>query len=76
MQKEIFQKLLKNLEKHCETVLIGSEVDYRRLIAQRSIDQARFNEIYLFLFPNYQTRYDIFAICLLSNLINKSNCKK
>ncbi|KAF3680083.1 putative pentatricopeptide repeat-containing protein-like, partial [Capsicum annuum] len=39
MQKEIFQKLLKNLDKHCETVLIGSEVDYRRLIAQRSIDQ-------------------------------------
>lgn len=39
MQKEIFQRLLKNLEKHCETVLIGSEVDYRRLIAQRSIDQ-------------------------------------
>lgn len=52
MQKEIFQKLLKNLEKHCETVLIGSEVDYRRLIAQRSIDQARFNEICLFLFPD------------------------
>ncbi|KAK4365769.1 hypothetical protein RND71_013649 [Anisodus tanguticus] len=42
MQKEIFQKLLKNLEKHCETVLIGSEVDYRRLIAQRSIDQVHY----------------------------------
>lgn len=42
MQKEIFQKLLKKLEEHCGTVLIGSEVDYRRLIAQRSIDQARF----------------------------------
>ncbi|MCD7446625.1 hypothetical protein HAX54_012110 [Datura stramonium] len=42
MQKEIFQKLLKNLEQHCETVLIGSEVDYRRLIAQRSIDQVHY----------------------------------
>ncbi|XP_016574969.2 AFG1-like ATPase isoform X1 [Capsicum annuum] len=42
MQKEIFQKLLKNLDKHCETVLIGSEVDYRRLIAQRSIDQVHY----------------------------------
>ncbi|KAG5601536.1 hypothetical protein H5410_032906 [Solanum commersonii] len=28
MQKEIFQKLLKKLEEHCETVLIGSEVHY------------------------------------------------
>ncbi|KAM3375371.1 AFG1-like ATPase isoform X2 [Capsicum galapagoense] len=42
MQKQIFQKLLKNLDKHCETVLIGSEVDYRRLIAQRSIDQVHY----------------------------------
>ncbi|KAM3308525.1 AFG1-like ATPase isoform X2 [Capsicum chacoense] len=42
MQKEIFQKLLKNLDKHCETVLMGSEVDYRRLIAQRSIDQVHY----------------------------------
>ncbi|XP_055830373.1 uncharacterized protein LOC129899430 [Solanum dulcamara] len=42
MQKEIFQKLLKKLEEHCETVLIGSEVDYRRLIAQRSIDQVHY----------------------------------
>lgn len=42
MQKEIFQKLLKKLEEHCGTVLIGSEVDYRRLIAQRSIDQVHY----------------------------------
>ncbi|XP_060212321.1 uncharacterized protein LOC132639954 isoform X2 [Lycium barbarum] len=42
MQREIFQKLLKNLDKHCETVLIGSEVDYRRLIAERSTDQVHY----------------------------------
>lgn len=39
MQREIFQKLVAKLEKHCEIIPIGSEVDYRRLIAQRSIDQ-------------------------------------
>lgn len=39
MQWEIFQKLVAKLEKHCEVIPIGSEIDYRRLIAQRSIDQ-------------------------------------
>ena len=39
MQREIFQKFLAKLEEHCEIVYIGSEIDYRRLIAQRSIDQ-------------------------------------
>lgn len=41
MQKEIFQKLLAKLEEHCEMVPIGSEIDYRRLIAQRSVDRVR-----------------------------------
>lgn len=41
MQREIFYKFLAELEKHCEVVLIGSEIDYRRLIAQRSTDQVR-----------------------------------
>uniref|UniRef100_A0A2N9E203 ATPase AAA-type core domain-containing protein n=1 Tax=Fagus sylvatica TaxID=28930 RepID=A0A2N9E203_FAGSY len=40
MQWEIFLKFIAKLEEHCEIVLIGSEIDYRRLIAQRSIDQA------------------------------------
>ncbi|KAI7754991.1 hypothetical protein M8C21_016355 [Ambrosia artemisiifolia] len=38
MQWEIFLKLLDKLEDHCETVLIGSETDYRRLLSQRSIN--------------------------------------
>ncbi|KAH9760717.1 AFG1-like ATPase family protein [Citrus sinensis] len=42
MQREIFQKLVAKLEKHCEIIPIGSEVDYRRLIAQRSIDQVHY----------------------------------
>lgn len=42
MQREIFLKLLAKLEEHCKNVLIGSEIDYRRLIAQRSIDQVHY----------------------------------
>ncbi|KAJ0481212.1 putative ATPase, AFG1, P-loop containing nucleoside triphosphate hydrolase [Helianthus annuus] len=38
MQWEIFLKLLDKLEDHCETVLIGSETDYRRLLSQRSVN--------------------------------------
>lgn len=41
MQKEIFLKLVEKLEDHCQNVLIGSEIDYRRLIAQRSVNQVR-----------------------------------
>lgn len=41
MQKEIFQKLVSKLEEHCEKVLIGSEIDYRRFIAQKSENQVR-----------------------------------
>ncbi|XP_071708885.1 uncharacterized protein [Rutidosis leptorrhynchoides] len=42
MQWEIFLKLLAKLEDHCETVLIGSEMDYRRLISQRSINRVTY----------------------------------
>lgn len=42
MQKEIFQKLVEKLEEHCRNILIGSEIDYRRLIAQRSINQVHY----------------------------------
>ncbi|KAL6212088.1 hypothetical protein ACLB2K_017309 [Fragaria x ananassa] len=34
MQREIFQKFVAKLNEHCENVLIGSEIDYRRVIAQ------------------------------------------
>jgi hypothetical protein len=43
MVPEFFQKLLSNLEEHCETVLVGSEIDYRRFIAQRSVNRVRAN---------------------------------
>ncbi|XVE97443.1 hypothetical protein REPUB_Repub03eG0020000 [Reevesia pubescens] len=42
MQREIFQKFVRKLEEHCEIILIGSEVDYRRLIAQRSVDKVHY----------------------------------
>ncbi|XAR69373.1 hypothetical protein NMG60_11000922 [Bertholletia excelsa] len=42
MQQEIFLKLVDKLEQHCQNVLIGSEIDYRRLIAQRSIDKVHY----------------------------------
>lgn len=41
MQKEIFQQFLAKLDQHCENILVGSEIDYRRHIAKSSIDQAR-----------------------------------
>lgn len=42
MQREIFLKFIAKLEEHCEIVQIGSEIDYRRLIAQKSIDQGHY----------------------------------
>ncbi|XP_031286388.1 putative ATPase N2B [Pistacia vera] len=42
MHRELFQKFVSKLEKHCEIIAIGSEIDYRRLIAQRSIDQVHY----------------------------------
>ncbi|KAL2548646.1 AFG1-like ATPase family protein [Forsythia ovata] len=39
MQREIFLKFVDSLEQHCENVLIGNEIDYRRYIAQGSIDR-------------------------------------
>ena len=41
MQREIFLKFVRKLEEHCENVLIGSEVDYRRIIATESADKVR-----------------------------------
>lgn len=42
MQKEIFQKLVEKMEEHCQIVPIGSEIDYRRLIAQKSVNQVQY----------------------------------
>ncbi|KAI8547501.1 hypothetical protein RHMOL_Rhmol07G0200700 [Rhododendron molle] len=42
MQWEIFLKFLAKLEDHCETVPVGSEIDYRRIIAQTSIDKIQY----------------------------------
>lgn len=39
MQKQIFDKFLAKLDQHCEKILIGSDIDYRRLIAQISIEK-------------------------------------
>lgn len=41
MQREIFQKFVTKLEGHCKNILVESEIDYRRLIAQRSIVQVK-----------------------------------
>ncbi|KAL5850310.1 hypothetical protein ACOSQ4_008323 [Xanthoceras sorbifolium] len=42
MQREIFQKLVVKLGEHCELLQVGSEIDYRRLIAQSSIDRVQY----------------------------------
>lgn len=74
MQKEIFQKLVKKLDEQCECVLIGSEVDYRRLIAKRSVDQVRLKSA--FFFSLYTVLHDflqIDALVPLSKLIYVSH---
>ncbi|KAL9233878.1 hypothetical protein vseg_008814 [Gypsophila vaccaria] len=42
MQKEIFLQLVEKLEDHCHIVPIGNEIDYRRLIAQKTVNQAHY----------------------------------
>ncbi|CAN6456384.1 unnamed protein product [Victoria cruziana] len=42
MQKEIFLKLLSKLEEHCQTILVGSETDYRRILAKDMDAQVRY----------------------------------
>ncbi|KAL5559328.1 hypothetical protein UlMin_035539 [Ulmus minor] len=39
MQWDIFNKFVAKLDKHSEILLIGSDIDYRRVIAERSLDQ-------------------------------------
>ncbi|KAK6118347.1 hypothetical protein DH2020_047918 [Rehmannia glutinosa] len=40
MQKEIFEEFLARLEEHSENILIGSEIDYRRHIAQTNMTRS------------------------------------
>ncbi|CAI8605937.1 unnamed protein product [Vicia faba] len=42
MVPEIFQTLVSKLEEHCDKVLVGSEIDYRRFIAQRSVNRENY----------------------------------
>lgn len=51
MQREIFQKFVNKMGEHCENVLIGSEIDYRRVIAQsqRSMGQVSMKHFHLIL---------------------------
>ncbi|XP_073128674.1 uncharacterized protein [Henckelia pumila] len=42
MQRDIFMEFVTRLEEHCENVVIGSDIDYRRQMGQKSIDQAHY----------------------------------
>ncbi|KAF9618006.1 hypothetical protein IFM89_039382 [Coptis chinensis] len=42
MQREMFLKLVAQLKEHCPNVLVGNEVDYRRLIAKKTVTQAHY----------------------------------
>ncbi|KAK3438179.1 hypothetical protein EUGRSUZ_C02795 [Eucalyptus grandis] len=42
MQRDIFLKLVRKLEEHCQTILIGRDIDYQCLIAERCVEQDHF----------------------------------
>ncbi|MQL94884.1 hypothetical protein Taro_027544, partial [Colocasia esculenta] len=42
MQLDIFLKLVSKLEENCQKVLIGSEIDYRRLLPKKKLDKDYF----------------------------------
>ncbi|KAK1259767.1 hypothetical protein QJS04_geneDACA020067 [Acorus gramineus] len=54
MQKDIFLKLLAKLEDSCQNILVGSEIDYRRLIPRRTVDQVGAAD-YIAVAKNYHT---------------------
>ncbi|XP_077247860.1 AFG1-like ATPase family protein isoform X2 [Tasmannia lanceolata] len=42
MQKDIFLKFVAKMTEHCQNILVGSEIDYRRLIAKCTIEQVHY----------------------------------
>ncbi|XP_068648558.1 uncharacterized protein [Aristolochia californica] len=42
MQRDIFQNFVCKLGEHCQKILVGSEIDYRRLLAGRTIEQIHY----------------------------------
>lgn len=46
MQKDIFQTFLAKLEENCQKILVGSEIDYRRLIPNDKTDQVIYHCCY------------------------------
>ncbi|KAL4195146.1 hypothetical protein AMTRI_Chr05g63100 [Amborella trichopoda] len=42
MQKEIFLRFVAELEDHCRNILVGSEIDYRRLLASKTCDKEHY----------------------------------
>ncbi|KAK9101970.1 hypothetical protein Sjap_019224 [Stephania japonica] len=42
MQRDIFLELVTKLGEHCQNILIGSEIDYRRLVAKGTVDQTHY----------------------------------
>lgn len=43
MQKDIFLSFLLKLEENCQKILVGSDIDYRRLIPNKRMDQVSLN---------------------------------
>ncbi|KAG9459656.1 hypothetical protein H6P81_004164 [Aristolochia fimbriata] len=42
MQRDIFQNFVSKLGEHCQNILVGSDIDYRRLLARRTIEQIHY----------------------------------
>lgn len=71
MQKEIFDKFISKLEKHCEIISIGSEVDYRRVAAKNSVEHVRiFHSLYiiylLLLFDEKNSKCELIGSLLMA----------
>lgn len=43
MQLDIFFKLVAKLEENCSNIFVGDEIDYRRLIPKKILDQVIFS---------------------------------
>ncbi|XP_020241300.1 lactation elevated protein 1 isoform X2 [Asparagus officinalis] len=65
MQRDIFQSFLAKLEENCCKILVGNEIDYRRIITND-----RTNQVYYFWPHNSDARRDFEA--MWNNVINQS----